>query len=99
MTRIGSSSSFNFNPIDIAISGMRGQGKRMEDISTNVANVSTTVRKPGQPGAAGGKGGISLDDLPAQMMSLNTASRGYRANVAILRRYEDMMETTLELLR
>ena len=37
--------------------------------------------------------------LPIEMMNLTTASRMYQANAAILKRYQQMVETTLELLR
>ena len=39
----------SFGPIDIAISGMRAQGKNMEVISSNVANARTTNAGNGQP--------------------------------------------------
>lgn len=38
-------------------------------------------------------------DLPVEMMNLNLAARAYEANAAVLRRYQKMVETTLELLR
>ena len=38
-------------------------------------------------------------DLPRELMNLNTATRNYQANVAILKRYQEMVESTLELLR
>jgi len=38
-----------FGPIDIAISGLRAQGKQMEVISSNVANARTTDAGNGQP--------------------------------------------------
>ncbi|MEA3368156.1 MAG: flagellar basal body rod C-terminal domain-containing protein, partial [Planctomycetota bacterium] len=38
-------------------------------------------------------------DLPVEMMNLTIASRAYQANVAVLKRYQDMVETTVELLR
>ena len=38
-------------------------------------------------------------DLPVEMMNLVTASRAYQANVAVLKRYQDMVEITVELLR
>ena len=59
-------------------------------------------------------GGVSLDEvmadeegyvampnvnLPVEMMNLNLATRAYQANAAILRRYQQMVETALELLR
>ena len=38
-----------FNPIDIAISGLRAQGKQIEVISSNVANARTTNAGNGEP--------------------------------------------------
>ncbi|UCF42315.1 MAG: flagellar basal body rod protein FlgC [Planctomycetota bacterium] len=128
-----------FGPIDIAISGLRAQGKNMELISSNVANARTTDAGKGEPyrrlEAAfktddDGISGVSLDkivrdmsdfqkildpgnpnadehgyvkmpnvSLPTEMMNLTIATRAYQANVAILKRYQQMVETTLELLR
>ena len=126
-------------PIDIAISGMRAQGKSMDLISSNVANAQTTdngdgqpyrrveaslktdgdtlggvevdeistdmsdfqrILKPGHPNADA-QGYVTLPNvsLPIEMMNLNTAVRTYKANAAVLKRYQSMMETTLELLK
>ncbi len=38
-------------------------------------------------------------NLPIEMMNLTIAMRAYQANAAILKRYQTMVETTLELLR
>jgi flagellar basal-body rod protein FlgC len=38
-------------------------------------------------------------NLPTELINLNIATRAYQANVAILKRYQKMVETTLELLR
>jgi len=128
----------SFSPIDIAISGLRAQGKQMELISSNVANARTTDAGKGEPYRrleAAFKlndemGGVELDkvltdmsdflkvfdpgspradedgyvampnvNLPVEMMNLNIATRVYQANAAILKRYQQMVETTLELLR
>ena len=99
--------SSNFNPIDIAISGIRGQDKRLHDISSNIAGIGTGGGSSGSSGAAAalgsgsgsGTGGVTLDDLPQQMINMNSAARTYQANVAVLKRYERMIDTTLELLR
>ena len=128
-----------FNPIDIAISGLRAQGKRIEVISSNVANVQSTDNGNGQPYRrleaalktdSDGLGGVSLDEitmdmsdfpkilkpghpdadeqgyvtmpnvkLPIELMNLNIAARAYQANTAILKRYQQMVDTTLELLK
>ena len=37
--------------------------------------------------------------LPVEMMNMSIATRAYQANAAILKRYQRMVETTLELLR
>jgi len=128
-----------FGPIDIAISGLRAQGKQMEVISSNVANARTTDAGNGQPyrrleavfkTSDDDIGGVSLDrilvdrsefprifdpanpeadehgyvampnvNLPIEMMNLTVATRTYQANAAVLKRYQQMVETTLELLR
>jgi flagellar basal-body rod protein FlgC len=130
----------SFGPIDIAISGMRAQGKNMEVISSNVANARTTNAGNGQPYRrleamlkANGEesiGGVDIDEittdmsdfpmildpgnpaadaqgyvrmpnvnLPIEMINLSIATRSYQANAATLKRYQQMVETTLELLR
>ncbi|HDZ68859.1 MAG TPA: flagellar basal body rod protein FlgC, partial [Phycisphaerales bacterium] len=38
-----------FGPVDIAISGLRAQGKQIEVISSNVANARTTDAGKGNP--------------------------------------------------
>ena len=128
----------SFGPIDIAISGLRAQGKQMNVISSNVANARTTDAGKGEPyrrlqaefTTDGDLGGVSLDkvvpdmsdflrvldpgnpqadehgyvampnvNLPVEMMNLNLATRMYQANIAVLKRYQQILETTLELLR
>ncbi len=127
-----------FSPVDIAVSGMRAQGKNMEVISSNVANVRTTDDGKGGPyrrieailRADEKNGGVAVDrivrdmsefesildpghpdadergyvlmpnvKLPIEMMNLTIAARAYQANAAVLKRYQKMLETTLELLR
>ena len=127
-----------FGPIDIAISGLKAQGKQMEVISSNVANARTSDSGKGEPyrrleatfKSDGDLGGVELDkilpdmsdflrvydpgnpradgdgyvampniNLPAEMINLNIATRVYQVNVAVLKRYQRMVENTLELLR
>ncbi|HUV41514.1 MAG TPA: flagellar basal body rod protein FlgC [Sedimentisphaerales bacterium] len=38
-------------------------------------------------------------ELPVEMLNLAVAARTYEANVAVLKRYQQMVDTTLELLR
>jgi flagellar basal-body rod protein FlgC len=58
------------------------------------------ILDPGNP-QADNDGYITMPNvnLPVEMMNLNIASRVYQANVAVLKRYQQMVETTLELLR
>ena len=128
-----------FGPLDIAISGMRAGSKRMEVISSNVANARSTDDGNGEPyrrveailkADEDGLGGVTLDEVaadmsdfqkmlkpghpnadaqgyvtmpnvhvPVEMMNLAIATRAYQANVAVLKRYQQMVNTTLELLR
>jgi len=55
---------------------------------------------PGNP-KADSSGYVTLPNvqLPVEMMNLNVATRAYQASAAVLRRYQRMVETTLELLR
>jgi flagellar basal-body rod protein FlgC len=55
---------------------------------------------PGNP-QADEQGYVSMPNvsLPIEMMNLTVASRAYQANAAILKRYQKMVETSLELLR
>jgi flagellar basal-body rod protein FlgC len=128
-----------FGSVDIAVSGMRAQGKHMEVISSNIANARTMDAGQGQPyrrleailrAKNEGVSSVTVDDvvrdmaamqriydpghpkadaagyitmpnvhLPVEMMNLTVASRAYQASAAILKRYQKMVETTLELLR
>jgi flagellar basal-body rod protein FlgC len=56
--------------------------------------------KPGHPNADE-NGYVSMPnvDWPTEMINLNLASRAYQANAAILKRYQKMVESSLELLR
>jgi flagellar basal-body rod protein FlgC len=128
----------SFNPVDMAVSGMKAQGKNMEVITSNVANIRTTNDGKGQPYRRleaklkmdKETGGVDVDkivkdssdftklldpgnpdadsqgyvlmpnvDLPTEMINLTIATRAYEANAAVLKRYQKMVETTLELLR
>ena len=73
------------------------------DISEVIDDVSTDfqkVYKPGHPDAAE-DGFVSMPNvqLPVEMMSLVAASRAYQANAAVLKRYQEMVGLTVELLK
>ena len=58
------------------------------------------ILDPGNPDADE-QGYVAMPNvnLPAEMINLNIATRVYQANAAVLKRYQQMVETTLELLR
>ena len=128
------------NPADIAVSGLRAQSLRINVISTNIANASTTRTAAGEPyrrrdvvlgSATDALGGVDIVrvaadmqtgfkrvyqpghpdadkdgfvlmpnvDLPVEMMHLVAASRAYQANAAVLKRHQEIVNVTLELLR
>ena len=128
-------------PIDIAISGLKAQGRNIEIISSNIANARTSDAGNGQPyrrldavlktnASPESLAGVSLVDvlpdksdfarvldpgnpqadtqgyvkmpnvdIPIEMMNMALASRTYQANAAVLKRYQTMVDTSLELLR
>jgi flagellar basal-body rod protein FlgC len=58
------------------------------------------IYDPGNP-TADEQGYVRMPNvnLPTEMMNLNSATRAYKANAAILKRYQQMVETALELLK
>ncbi len=58
------------------------------------------VLNPGHP-AADEDGYVLMPniDWPTEMVTLNLASRTYQANAAMLKRYQKLVESSLELLR
>ena len=58
------------------------------------------IYDPGNPNAdENGYVAMPNVNVPIEMMNLNIATRAYQANAAILKRYQQMVETTLELLK
>lgn len=58
------------------------------------------VLDPGHPNAdESGYVAMPNVSLAREMIDLNVASKAYQANASILKRYQKMMETSLELLR
>ena len=58
------------------------------------------VLDPGNP-LADEDGYVAMPNvnLPVEMMNLTIATKVYQANTAVLKRYQQMVQTTLELLR
>ena len=72
------------------------------NIDSVAADMSTPFQKIYQPGPNADKDGfISMPNvnLPQEMMSMITASRAYQANATVLKRYQELGDATLELLK
>ena len=74
-------------------------GVSLEEIAAEMGDFPQ-VLKPDHPDADE-QGYVTMPNvnLPIEMMNLNIATRVYQANAAVLKRYQRMVETTLELLR
>jgi flagellar basal-body rod protein FlgC len=74
-------------------------GVRLEEIAADMSDFPQ-VLKPGHPDADE-QGYVMMPNvnLPIEMMNLNIAAQVYQANAAVLKRYQRMVETSLELLR
>jgi flagellar basal-body rod protein FlgC len=131
-----------FDTINIAVSGLKAYNRKIEVISSNVANIQTTDAGNGEPyrrliaeftaksGQKDQARGVEIGDIvqdqsdfqyvlnpghpqadkngyvampninwPREITDLNVASKAYQANAAILKRYQKMVESSLELLR
>ncbi len=74
-------------------------GVTFEDVKPDMSDFQQ-ILKPGHPNADA-QGYVSMPNVnvPIEMMNLNAAVRSYKANAAVLKRYQQMVETTLELLK
>jgi flagellar basal-body rod protein FlgC len=74
-------------------------GVELDDIVPDMSDF-LKVLDPGNP-AADKNGYVSMPNvnLPVEMMNLSIATRMYQANTVVLKRYQQMVDTTLELLR
>jgi flagellar basal-body rod protein FlgC len=74
-------------------------GVNVDEIKTDMSDFPS-IFEPGHPDAD--ENGYVLMpnvNLPTELINLDIATRTYQANAAVLKRYQQMVETTLELLR
>jgi len=89
-----------FRRRDVVLQTTPGQlgGVMILNIARDMSDFRS-VRMKGHPDAdANGYVRMPNVQLPIEMMNLVAASRAYQANVAVLKRYQDMVEVTIELL-
>jgi flagellar basal-body rod protein FlgC len=72
----------------------------VEGVVDDYATDFKQVYQPGHPDA-NDDGFVMMPnvDLPVEMVQLVTASRAYQANAAVLKRYQENVDVTLELLK
>ena len=76
------------------------RGRTVPRIVADTSTAFKAVYDPGNPDAdADGVVRMPNVDLPVELIDMVVASRAYQANAAILKRYQDMVTATLELLR
>ena len=100
--QIGSS----FSLIDTVISAVHGQSESMRNITSGVGDArkavpdivgtESDIGAEAELGILGSR--INLNHLSVQMTNMNIAVQAYEVNFGVLGRYEQMTETTLELL-
>jgi len=98
-TRTASGQVYRRQDVQVKTTGGLG-GVTVARIVQDQGGELKSVLMPGHPDAdANGYVRMPNVELPTEMMHLITASRAYQANAAVLKRYQDLTETTLELLR
>ena len=75
-------------------------GVTVDQIAADMLTKFRQVFQPGHP-EADEEGYVKMPnvDLPVEMINMITASRAYQANAAVLKRYEEMMNVAIELLK
>jgi flagellar basal-body rod protein FlgC len=75
-------------------------GVQISGIQSDLTTELKRMYQPGHPDADG-DGYVEMPnvDLPVEMMHMMSASRAYQANTATMKRYQDSIDVTLELLR
>lgn len=75
-------------------------GVDISELVKDMTDFQKILATPGDP-RADADGYISMPNvnMAVELINLNMASRAYQANAAILRRYQKMVESSLELLK
>ena len=98
-TRTASGQVYRRQDVQVKTVGGRG-GVTVARVVQDQTGPLKKVLMPGHPDAdANGYVAMPNIDLPVEMMHMVAATRAYEANAAVLKRYQDNVEITLELLR
>ena len=99
-TRTDSGEPYRRRAVVLQAGGDDVPGVRIIEIATDTTTPFKSVYLPGHPDA-NKEGHVQMPnvEVPVEMMEMVTASRAYQANAAVLKRYQEMMDLTTELLR
>lgn len=75
-------------------------GVKVEEVTSDMLTDFKRVHMPGHPDADE-NGYVLMPNvqLPTEIMKMMASSRAYQANAAVLKRYQDIMDVTIELLK
>jgi flagellar basal-body rod protein FlgC len=96
----GSGKPYRRLTVDLKSQGAGVSSVEVDDISKDMSDFHKMIARPGDP-RADKDGYVTMPnvDLSTELMDLNIASRAYQANVAMLKRYQKMVQSSLELLK
>lgn len=99
-SRTESGGPYRRKEVSLFAAGDGFAGVRIGGIVDDMSTALKRLHQPGHPDADS-DGFVSMPniDLPVEMMQMVAASRAYQANAATLKRYQEMVDVTLELLR
>jgi flagellar basal-body rod protein FlgC len=99
-TRTASGQVYRRQDVQIKSTGGAQGGVTIARVIEDQKGEMKKVLMAGHPDAdAAGYVQMPNIELPTEMMHMVSASRAYQANAAVMKRYQDLMDTTLELLR
>ena len=85
---------------EVLATGTDRMGATIAQVVADMSTPFKLVHQPGHPDAdADGMVRMPNVDLPMEMIDLVFASRAYQANAAMMKRYQETVRATLELLR
>ena len=99
-TRTASGGPYRRREVVLSTVGEDSGGVTVEHITTDMLTDFKRIHQPGHPDAD--ENGYVLMpnvDLPVEIINLVAANRAYQANAAVLKRYQDMIDVAVELLR
>lgn len=99
-SRTPSGQPYRAQEVVVSTAGEGFEGVKVQDVLPDMTTDFKQVYQPGHPDADK-DGFVKMPnvELSTEMMHLVTASRAYQANAAMLKRNQEMVDVTVELLK